>query len=174
MDANFKVFDTATSLWKELKAILNSSGVWTAAVTIFGERPDHSFHQIQLDQDGIIRTSPVARAQLESMPAMLAAGATYTGTGTDAINYTRVIGIVISDQDGELYIDQCEDNLWTAGSVYTTQVNLDAATISGQSRYVGPIDQQLGYRYVRIRYKNIGGSTTTVIQLGMYLTTVVR
>ena len=88
----------------------------------------------------------------------LPASATYTGSSVETTTYTKLVGIVYSDQDGTLYIEQSIDG--------TNWDYADSASVTGGNAQ--PVDYIVRAKYVRARYVN-GSTDQTIFRLQIYL-----
>lgn len=176
MEALFKVYEYATSAWKNVKALLVDGTVdeFIAGVGIFGEMPSGSHGAVKVDANRIIRTSPVGRELFWRYSTLLTAGTDADSTALNCEDYTRLIGCWTSDTTGNVIIEQDEDGSMTAGCKYVTTYALEAVTIDGNARYQVAFDQQLMHGQVRITLENTSVSAQTVSMFAAYKTAVVR
>lgn len=100
----------------------------------------------------------IYRTQLLNYTTNLAAGATFTSSSYNILNYKRVTGYVFMDQSGTLEIQESKD-----GSTWRT-----VESISVSANTVTIFNHELLCEYVRFRLTNTGGADTTVMDFVVY------
>ena len=177
MEALFKVYEYALAQWFAVKALLveGTTDEYVAGVAIYGQKPNQSFSPVQIDEDGLLRTTPVGREVFDRANSNIAYNTNYVSPIVDCTDYTRISGCWTADVPGNVIIEQDEDGSMTAGAKYVQTYAMVATTIDGESRYQVAFDQQLVHSHVRITLDNTNGSgTSTVSVFGAYKTAVVR
>ena len=99
----------------------------------------------------------IYKAAFDSSTTPLAADADYTGSAKDTSYYTRIVGIVFADQDGDFYIDwSIDETNWD----YSDHIAVSANTGA-------PVNLNVVAKYARVRYVN-GATDQTVFRMQLW------
>ena len=99
----------------------------------------------------------IYKAVFDGSTSPLAAGADYTGSAIDVSNYTKIVGLVFADQDGDFYIDwSIDETNWD----YSDHIAVTASTGA-------PVNIDVKAQYARVRYVN-GATNQTVFRMQLW------